>query len=602
MTWATDGTAFAVLDVLTVARGGASCAPHPFLVTPMRYLALATDYDGTLAEHGAVDEETLRGLKRVRDSGRRLVLVSGRELPDLMRVFPQYDLFHRIVAENGALIFNPESREEKLLGSAPPARFAQMLRDRDVTPLSVGQVIVSTWAPHQTTVLNTILELGLELQVIFNKGAVMILPSGINKASGLRVALHDLGISTHNTIAVGDAENDHALLDECELRVAVANAVPTLKDRADWVTSQPHGAGVLELAERLLENDLHEISDRLTRNCIELGTSDQNTFSVPAYGKRILICGTSGSGKSTLAAGFLERVVEKGYQFCLIDPEGDFEALADCVVIGGPEQVPSAEEVVGVLASGECSVICCLLGTPLEARPQAFVQLLARLEEHRARYGRPHWIVADEAHHFMPGGATTLPDLILNAPTGLLLITVHPEHLATPVLQMMNIIIAVGEAPNKALGIFAEAHGIAYRFDDISLETGEAILWDATRDLAPIKLKALPSQSQRRRHQRKYALGQLGEDKSFYFRGASDALNLRAHNLAIFVQIANGVDDETWTYHLRRHDYSNWLRDSIKDDALTHEVQAIEDDPTGSAVATRARVRDAILTRYTFPA
>lgn len=585
------------------ASGTAFAAGSSVVDLAMRYLALATDYDGTLAEHGAVDEETLRSLKRVRDSGRRLVLVSGRELPDLMRVFPQYDLFHRIVAENGALVFNPESREEKLLGSAPPARFAQMLRDRNVTPLSVGQVIVATWAPHQTTVLNTILELGLELQVIFNKGAVMVLPSGINKAAGLRVALHDLGISAHNTVAVGDAENDHALLEECELRVAVANAVPTLKDRADWVSSRSHGAGVVELAERLLENDLQELSDPLARNCIDIGTtSDQKMLSIPAYGKRILICGTSGSGKSTLAGGFLERIIERGYQFCLIDPEGDFEALANCVVIGGPDQVPSTDEVVGVLASGERSVICCLLGTPLEARPQAFVQLLARLEEHRAHYGRPHWIVADEAHHFMPGGSITLPDPILNAPTGLLLITVHPEHLATHVLQMMNIIIAVGEAPNKALGIFAEAHGIAYRFDDISLETGEAILWDATRDLAPIKLKALPSQSQRRRHQRKYALGQLGEDKSFYFRGASDALNLRAHNLAIFVQIANGVDDDTWTYHLRRHDYSNWLRDSIKDEALTQEVQAIEDDPTGSAVATRARVRDAILTRYTFPA
>ncbi|HTM46153.1 MAG TPA: HAD hydrolase family protein, partial [Polyangiaceae bacterium] len=162
----------------------------------MRYLALATDFDGTLAEHEAVSEGTLRVLRRVRDSGRRLVLVTGRELPDLLRVFPQYDLFHRIVAENGALVFNPESREEKLLGAPPPARFLQALRDRHVNPISSGKVIVATWAPHQTTVLNTILELGLELQVIFNKGAVMVLPSGINKASGLRKALNDLGISS----------------------------------------------------------------------------------------------------------------------------------------------------------------------------------------------------------------------------------------------------------------------------------------------------------------------------------------------------------------------------------------------------------------------
>jgi hydroxymethylpyrimidine pyrophosphatase-like HAD family hydrolase len=568
----------------------------------MRFLALATDYDGTLAQHGIVQDATLSILRRLRDSGRRLILVSGRELPDLLRIFPQYEVFHRIVAENGALIFNPETREEKLLGHAPPPRFAQALRERNVTPLSTGKVIVATWAPHQTTVLNTILQLGLELQVIFNKGAVMVLPSGINKAAGLRVALDDLGISVHNTVSVGDAENDHALLDACEFRVAVANAVPTLKDRADWITDHSHGAGVIELAERLLQNDLQDFSDISARNCIEIGTFDNQPINIPVYGKRILICGTSGSGKSSLACGFLERLEEKGYQFCLIDPEGDFEAFPGCVVIGGSQQVPAAEEVLSVLTPEGQSVICCLLGVPLEARPHAFMQLLARLEEHRAHLGRPHWIVTDEAHHFMPGGSILLPDPILNAPTGVLLITVHPEHLATRVLQMMSYIVATGEAPGAALRIFAQAHGIDRHFPDVHLDTGEALFWEANKDCSPIKLRTIPPQSQRRRHQRKYALGQLGEDKSFYFRGPHDTLKLRAHNLAIFVQIADGVDDETWTFHLRRHDYSKWIEHVVKDTELAKEVLSVESDGTSAASLSRRKVRDAILARYTFPA
>ncbi|WDT82345.1 MAG: HAD-IIB family hydrolase [Candidatus Manganitrophus sp.] len=142
----------------------------------MRYYALATDYDGTLATEGRVDEATLEALERLRNSGRRLILVTGRELDELLQVFPQVDLFESVVAENGALLYRPATREIKLLAEAPPERFAQSLRARGVGPLSVGRVIVATWTPHETAVLETIRELGLELQVIFNKGAVMVLP------------------------------------------------------------------------------------------------------------------------------------------------------------------------------------------------------------------------------------------------------------------------------------------------------------------------------------------------------------------------------------------------------------------------------------------
>ena len=146
----------------------------------MRYLALAIDYDGTLAHHGHVDEPTLAALGKLRESGRKLILVTGRELGDLLRVFPRIDLFDRIVAENGALLYRPEIREEKPLAESPPEAFVAELRRRGVSPISVGRSIVATWEPHQNTVLDVIHKLGLEWHVIFNKGAVMVLPSGMN--------------------------------------------------------------------------------------------------------------------------------------------------------------------------------------------------------------------------------------------------------------------------------------------------------------------------------------------------------------------------------------------------------------------------------------
>jgi hydroxymethylpyrimidine pyrophosphatase-like HAD family hydrolase len=151
----------------------------------MRYHVLATDYDGTLAHDGRVDDSTVESLNRFLATGRRLVLVTGRELPQILEILPQIELFEWVVAENGGLLYQPSTKEQIPLADPPPESFVQALQAAHVGPISIGRVIIATWEPHQATVLNTILEQGLELQVIFNKGAVMILPAGVNKASGL---------------------------------------------------------------------------------------------------------------------------------------------------------------------------------------------------------------------------------------------------------------------------------------------------------------------------------------------------------------------------------------------------------------------------------
>src|SRR5579884_654017 len=220
----------------------------------MRYLALAADYDGTLAQDGKVDSATVEALERLIASGRRLILVTGRELDELISIFPAIELFERVVAENGGLLYRPATREHTVLGQEPPKAFVDELRQRGVQPLSVGRSIVATVHPNETTVLEVIRDLGLELQVIFNKGSVMVLPAGVNKASGLMAALRELTLSPHNVVGVGDAENDHALLKLCECGVAVSNAVATLKETADWVTEADHGAGVAELIRALIED------------------------------------------------------------------------------------------------------------------------------------------------------------------------------------------------------------------------------------------------------------------------------------------------------------------------------------------------------------
>lgn len=223
---------------------------------------LAVDYDGTLAVDGGVDDHTVRALARLRASGGHVVLVTGRQLPHLLSDFGAVDVCDRVVAENGAVLYRPEACQERRLAEPPPLALVEELERRRVEPLARGRVILATQEPHGTVVAAAIYELGLHHQVIRNKGAVMVLPPDVDKATGLAAALDELGVELTDTVGVGDAENDHAFLGACGTSVAVANALPELKGTVDLVTRGEAGAGVVELVDRLLAGDVPGGSDR----------------------------------------------------------------------------------------------------------------------------------------------------------------------------------------------------------------------------------------------------------------------------------------------------------------------------------------------------
>ena len=231
----------------------------------MKYLALATDYDGTIAYDGRVDAETVDALQRARDAGVQLILVTGRELSHLFNTFDRVDLFHRVVAENGAVLYDPWTRRIDTLSCGPPAGLIERLT-REQIPLSIGHSVVATVEPHEQAVIAAIHELALDWHIIFNKGSVMALPSDVTKATGLRSALEAGHLTPERTIAVGDAENDLVFLRGCGLAVAVANALPTVKAIADVVTDGARGAGVRELIDRWLKGELDSVPVNPTRS------------------------------------------------------------------------------------------------------------------------------------------------------------------------------------------------------------------------------------------------------------------------------------------------------------------------------------------------
>lgn len=433
----------------------------------------------------------------------------------------------------------------------------------------------------------------------------MVLPSGLNKAAGLSEALTRMGLSPHNVVAIGDAENDHAFLDLCEFSVAVDNALPMVKERCDWVTQGSRGAGVVELIDVLLESDLANWASQLNRHQILLGraTEGHEVYMQP-HGTSLMLAGTSGGGKSTLATGILERLTDQNYQICIIDPEGDYENFEGAVVLGSSRQAPDVTEVMELLEQPHQNVVVNLLGMKLESRPAFFMGLLPALAEMRARTGRPHWLVVDEAHHLLPSSwdpaAITMPQSL----NGMILITVHPDHVAVPALKLVDTLVAVGKAPADTIGSFCKTVGHCPPTDTLAgdLEQGVVLTWFCKTDQEPFLLKIEPPRTERRRHMRNYAEGQLGDDKCFHFRGPEEKLNLKAQNLISFTQLATGVDEETWSYHLKQQDYSRWFQEAIKDEDLATETKAIESDSTLSAQESRDRIVAMIEQRYTAPA
>lgn len=567
----------------------------------MHYFALACDFDQTLANMGLVSQSTLGALEALLASGRKLVLVTGRELDDLRRIFPQLSLFDRVVAENGAVLFRPQTGETKLLAEPPPQAFIDALRQRSVWPFSAGSVIVASAEPEDAKILAVIRELGLELQVIYNKGAVMVLPSGVNKGTGLLTALSEMNISHHNAVAIGDAENDHALLSTCECGVAVSNAIQTLKERADLITSAPNSKGVEEIINRLLLDDLRGVRNRLVRQPILLGTAaDGTNVSIDSPDASFVIAGPSSSGKSTTMIGLLERLVQADFQFCLIDPEGDYSHLEDIITLGSSERPPNITEIFQILQNPRSSLIVNLLGLAPADRPLFFASLLPKLQELRAKTGRPHWIILDEAHHLLPKERGQAISFIPQRLTGVILITVHVDAVLEAALKSMTGIIAVGSSPEETIRRFSNAVGVPSPIQGpLQSRPGDVFVWLPGQSGGPLAVRVQPATSEIRRHRRKYAEGKLGPDTSFFFKGPAGKLNLRAHNLNMFVQIAEGVDDETWLHHLRRGDYSKWMRQAIKDEALADEVHEIEKDGQDSPQKTRTAVIEAINRRYT---
>src|SRR6202035_759522 len=218
-------------------------------------------------------------------------------------------------------------------------------------------------------------------------------------------------------------------------------------------------------------------------------------FCLGPYGTRVTVAGPSGGGKSTVVTAIVERLIQKRYQVCVIDPEGDYDDVAQFVTLGAADRVPGVSEILEVLKNAGSSISVNMLGVPLADRPSYFVGLLPRLQELRSRTGRPHWIVIDEAHHLLP---SELDSASLSVPSSLgsfALITVHPKSVSKVLLDTVNCVIAIGPEPGEIIEEVNEGSGKAWAPPEATaadksareVRSGKMLVWQLPESNPPEK-------------------------------------------------------------------------------------------------------------------
>ncbi|QBI21341.1 hypothetical protein ER308_18380 [Egibacter rhizosphaerae] len=565
--------------------------------------AVALDYDGTLTTTERPEQEVLEAVRETRRSGRTVVLVTGRILAELRADFPGVDgELDAIVAENGAVIADADGVHDVAL--PVDAHLADALAHRDV-PLRRGRVLLACDARHASTVQEEIALLGLDCQISHNRDSLMVLPSGVTKGTGVAAALSQLGISRHGTIAVGDAENDHHLLETCAVGVAVGNAVDALKQRADVVLDAPNGAGVVEL----LRGPLLDGRERVwpERWQVEIGhTVDRGEpVRLPASQATVLISGGSASGKSYVAGMVAEQLVRMEYSVLLIDREGEHCGLGrkqGVLTVGGADPLPSPEQLVALVRQRAGGVILDLsLLADRNERAYLDAALPAVLAQREA-IGLPNWIFLDEAHRLGVDPALSAR-AIDNAP-GLCYATYQPRDLCDPTVDRIEALVVTSggrDGAEEVLDFASELIGLPRPelAEELGEEPGRALLWRRDEGGEPVVFQPRWRSTPHVRHWRKYTDSDLPPHLRFYFHPhpqITAASNVRDLHRQLAAAPTDTVDA-----HARHRDFSTWTREVLQDERLAEAISRVEgraDAPNLPAGAVAEGIRRAIEARY----
>jgi hydroxymethylpyrimidine pyrophosphatase-like HAD family hydrolase/CheY-like chemotaxis protein len=582
---------------------------------------LATDLDGTLAQDGVVSPQTWDLLHHAKTFGFTLILATGRVIDNFINEGPFAELFEAIVAEDGAVVFFPRRNLVKLPFGRLSSLVVQRLEEMNI-PMERGMSIVATRRPYDEAILKVLQEVNVGVTIEYNYGAVMLLPPGATKGTGLAYALQELGYSPRNLIACGDAENDCSMLEFAELAVAVPHAIPRLRAMADAVIAEDPeepGTGINILFRQLLTRRGPEHRQRPERRLVLGYTKD----GAPIYldpltlvDSRLGIFGSSNSGKSWLAGLVTEELFRLGYQVCIIDPEGDYRAIASMthsLHLGiSDSPLPSIADLINLIEWHAVSLVLDLSTRTPEERVAYVLEFMRALRGLRARRGRPHWFLIDEAQSFCPREGSELTNLLLDGMhegLGVGLVSYRPSQLSPMLLEKLDhcLLTRLGnqeeiQALAPYLERFEEGHDVLSQIS--KLPVGQTYLCSnvyrplTSKLQSPVRFQTGPRSIPHIRHLQKYLRAPLPEHKRFYFC-ASDgrSLGYSAANLWEFRQMLTGVSLDSLMHHQRGGDFECWLIDVLGDGELARQVHKLDSRKIGGE-SLRQALLELVINRY----
>ena len=567
----------------------------------MKFSALALDYDGTIAVEGRFVSEVRKAIEDARGRGLVVLLVTGRRISELQLVVGDLTCFDAIVGENGAVLTFPSNGRSTRIGRRPnPAVVSEL--ERIGVDINVGESVIEAAAEDAPKILEVIRRLEQPLSIIFNRDRLMVLPQAISKATGLREALFALRLSIHNTVGIGDAENDHDLLDACEVGVAVGWGSPALRAMADEVIEGPGPQAVAGYIDRLSQQPRLSAAQMGRRRLLLGRQEDGGPVELAVRGRTMLIAGEPGTGKSWLAGLICEQLILQGYCLCIIDPEGDYrslETLPNVLRLGGDEPPPRSREIVRTLRHPDVSVIIDLSKLPHQEKSEYLDSLLPLLATLRRRTGLPHKILLDEAHHFLAGSASASrvdPEL-----AGYIFVTYRISGLDPAIRATEDAVVFVTREsdPLEAEIICGLQPGLKVTPDAFhTLTLNEAVLLPGAQESGGRlrRFRLAPRLTAHVRHRTKYLDMPVKDSQAFVF-SVHGRPGPRAQSLKSFIELLTTLPTEEIDAHLPRHDFSRWIDDVFRDGTLAASLRGIESQ-TDDARATVQAIAKAIRARY----